>query len=185
MKTRTLLAFVALCLAPLFAEDRPRDSLENAIGEPAEPFLVKDCTGPAAGKTLCYYCRYGNRPVVGVFVRKLNEDVVRLIERIDRSVEEHRDQRLAAFVVLVADDTPAVEHDLKQLAEKSRLRHTPLTIFRDQPEKLRDVYRISETTPATVLMWKQGKFTVQQATAKLEASQIATCLAEIEKCLKR
>ena len=185
MKTATVAAMVAFCLATLFAEEHLRSPLESAVGQPAGPFQVKDCTGPAAGKTVCYYCRYGHRPVVGVFVRTLNEDVARLIERLDRAVEEHRDERLAAFVVLIAADTPEAEQELKQLAEKSRVRHLPLTIFRDQPETLRDVYKISDTTPTTVMMWKEGKFTLQQAMAKVDAPQIAGWVAEMKKSLAR
>src|SRR5688572_30257762 len=68
-------------------------------GEYLQPFQVKDCTGPASGKTLCYYCRYGLRPAAAVFVREWSDSISDLVVQIDREVESKRDQRLAAFVV--------------------------------------------------------------------------------------
>ena len=46
-----------------------------AVGEFVGAFDVKDCSGPSEGKTLCYRCQYGNRPVVAVFTRRLTDDL--------------------------------------------------------------------------------------------------------------
>jgi hypothetical protein len=151
-------------------------------GELASQFLVKDCTGPAAGKTLCYFCRYAERPVVALFVRELNDEVADLVQRIDKSVGAHQTQRLAAFVVLIGDDTPASEKRLKQIAKLRRLKHTPLTIFRDQPAKLTELYRIAPEAAVTALVWQRGKVILNRVypTSKLTPGQAQRFVTSFE-----
>lgn len=155
-------------------------------GARADQFLVKDCTGPAAGKTLCYFCRYAERPVVCVFVRRLDDHVGRLIARIDAAAERHRGRRLAAFTVLIGNDTQAAEDGLKQLARHHRIAHTPLTIFRDQPAKLRETFRIADDDAVTILMWRDG---VVQASfgsrgTRLDDRQVEAVLKAMEQMVR-
>lgn len=154
------------------------------VGELADQFFVKDCTGPAAGKTLCYYCRYADRPVVALFVRDLNDEVVNLVQRVDKLVGQNSKQRLAAFVVLLGDDTQASEKRLKEIAKKRRLRHVPLTIYRDKASKLTEIYRIAPKASVTATFWEQGKVGLNRAyaTPKLTSQQVdefATSLKEV------
>jgi hypothetical protein len=135
------------------------------VGELAQQFLVKDCTGPAAGKTLCYYCRYADRPVVALFVRELNDELADMVLRLDQSVGEHQKDRSAAFVVLLDGDTDASEQHLKQVAKQHRLKHTPLTIYRDAPEKLTEIYRLAPEAAVTAIVWKRGKVVLNRAYA--------------------
>lgn len=82
---------IALILGTWFLPSASGEEPGLVVGDPVEQFLVKDCTGPAMGKTLCYYCRYGNRPVVGLFVRELSDEVADLVVRLDRAVDDNRD----------------------------------------------------------------------------------------------
>ena len=155
------------------------------VGELADQFLVKDCTGPAAGKTLCYYCRYADRPVVALFVRDLNDDVVTLVQQVDELVGKNSKQRLAAFVVLLGDDTQASEKRLKEIASKRRLRNVPLTIYRDKASKLTEAYRIAPEASVTALFWEQGKVGLNRAypTSKLTSQQIDEFATSLEGAL--
>ena len=170
--------------APVAAEEI---SSGLKVGERPEQFLVKDCTGPAAGKTLCYYCRYGHRPVVAVFVREFNDQLAPLVRRIDQMVQQHRSERLAALVVLVADDTKATEEGLKDFARRHRIKYTPLTIYRDQQTKLRDTLKLSSQAPVTLMMWRGGEVMVNRAFASPAVSdeQQESFLAEVEKRFAR
>jgi hypothetical protein len=64
---------------------------------------------------LCYRCRYGARPVVSIFTREVNDEVVELIEAV---VAEHEDERMVAFVVLLTNNQAGGERTLKAAAEK-------------------------------------------------------------------
>jgi hypothetical protein len=129
-----------------------------AVGDPATEFLVRDCTGPAAGKRLCYMCRYGTRPIVAVFARQVDANTAALVKRIDNAVKENRAERLAAFVVLIDNDTSAAETKLKALAAKQMISDTPLTIFNDKKSKLAVDYKLADDSPLTVMLWRGAKF---------------------------
>jgi hypothetical protein len=133
--------------------------IETALrpGDRLAPFQVKDCTGPAAGKTLCYYCRYGLRPVAAVLVRQWSNEAEELIAQIDREVELRRDTRLAALLVLLGDDTQAAEEQLKSAAAKHHLTRTPLTIFREDTRKIETLFGLSTAAKVAVLTWRQGE----------------------------
>src|SRR5436190_1683359 len=53
------------------------------VGESVGAYNVKDITGPNAGKSLCYRCNYGARPVINVFTRTVNDDLAKLIVQVD------------------------------------------------------------------------------------------------------
>ena len=153
-----------------------------AIGTTLLPFNVKDCTGPAAGKTLCYFCRYGKRPVAAIFTRELNDDVVNLIKKTDDAVERHRDARLAAFVVYLQKDTAKAEQQLKQLAKTKRLLHTPLTILKESSENLRIKYGIAPNAAVTVMSWRDLQVRSSQAfeSPDFSSQEFARLLRSVE-----
>src|SRR5690349_23635801 len=89
-------------------------------GDSVAAFNVKDCTGPSAGKSLCYRCQYGARPVVTVFTRSLDGNLASLVQQIDKQVGENSDKKMASFVVLLTDDPDGAESQLKAFAEKNK-----------------------------------------------------------------
>ena len=155
-----------------------------AIGETTTAFNVKDITGPSAGTSLCYRCQYGAKPVACVFTREITPEVANLIANIDKQVGENKDKNMAAFVVLLTDDTDAGAKKLTKLKEEKGIKNTPLTVFDGNagPEK----YKISKDAAVTVLMWTKGKFQVSHAFAapKLSDEQVKTVAADTSKILK-
>ena len=69
--------------------------LESGLqpGDAPPPFNVRDITGPKAGKTLCYRCMYGARPVVSIFAREIDDNVANLIKEVDKQVGCQRRQK--------------------------------------------------------------------------------------------
>ena len=155
-------------------------------GEQAVSFDVKDCTGPAAGKTLCYFCRYGHRPVVAIFVNELSPQVESLIKAVDRAAEAHRSQRVAALVVYLGDDTPEVEDQLRALSRAAELRHTPLTLVRESKAQLREKYQLSKEAAVTMLMWRELRVRDRIAfdTAKIPADVIESLNQRVKSLLE-
>jgi hypothetical protein len=96
------------------------------------PFEVIDVTGPAKGKELCYICRYGGRPQFVVFTRTTDGHFADVAKAVDTFVAAHKDQRLAGFVVLLAENNEANRATLTKLAADHKL-SIPLTIAADGP----------------------------------------------------
>jgi hypothetical protein len=147
-------------------------------------FNVTDITGPSAGEKLCYRCQYGARPVVSIFVRKIDENTAKLVKELDAVVAKNaEDKKMAAFVTVLTDDPDAQEAALKKMAEEQKIKKTPLTVFENAvgPAK----YKINEKASVTVMMWVDSNVKVNYAFAdgELNADAITKVVKDTEKIL--
>ncbi|WP_417392624.1 hypothetical protein [Gimesia sp.] len=122
------------------------------IGAIPLPFEVSDVTGPNKGKTLCYRCLYGERPVVGVFVRELDESTTKLIQELDAEVDAHQDEKLAAFVVMLTETPAEVKSNLEKIAAKYQIQHVPLTVYEGATGP--PGYNVKQDASVNVMMWE-------------------------------
>ena len=152
-------------------------------GNAVKAFLVHDVTGPATPEKICYRCKYGNRPVVSVFTRDVNENVTSLIKKVDTAVGSHSGEKMAAFVVLLTEDIEKQRGTLEGLAKTQKIQNTPLTIFDGVAGP--PAYKITKDAEVTVMMWVGGELKVNQALKKGELSdaKIASILKETNKIL--
>ena len=89
-------------------------------------FYVRAVTGPLAGKSVCYVCRNGDRPVVVVLLRELGPDATALLKELDRTVNQHRAEGLRCFAVLLTDTPQRDSARLQTLAFDEKI-DLPLT----------------------------------------------------------
>lgn len=153
------------------------------VGESVGAFNVVDVTGPSAGEKLCYRCRYGNRPVVSVFARKMTPEVAALTKEIDGVVGSNADKKMAAFVVMLTDQPEATESALKNVAKEQGIKNTPLTTFEGAagPEG----YKIGQDSEVTVMMWVKGKVAVNKSfkAGELTKDAVAASVKDTAKIL--
>lgn len=155
------------------------------VGDYPGAFNVTDITGPSAGTKLCYRCQYGNRPVVSIFTRKMDDNVVKLVKEIDALVQKNgEDKKMAAFVTLLTDDPDAAEGSLKTVADKNEIKAVPLTVFENTigPAK----YKIDEKAEVTVMMWVESDVKVNYAFAagEFNGDALAKIVADTTKILE-
>lgn len=122
--------------------------------------------------------------MVTVFAREITDDLASLVKQIDDAVEKNKEQQLAAFVVLLTDDADAAEAKLKALAEKQKIKSTPLTVFEGAAGP--PPYKVSKDADVTVLMWKKTEVVVNHAFAKggLNKEAVAKVVADTSKILQ-
>jgi hypothetical protein len=154
------------------------------VGDYPGAFNVTDVTGPSAGEKLCYRCQYGARPVVSIFARKMDKNVLKLVSEIDALVQKNSsDKKMAGFVTLLTDDPDAAESSLKKVAEKTHIKAIPLTVFENTigPTK----YKIDENAAVTVMMWVDSDVKVNHAFAagELNGEALAKIVADTKKIL--
>jgi hypothetical protein len=135
-------------------------------GDFCNAFNVKDITGPNAGKSLCYRCQYGKRPVVTVFTREVNDNVAKLISEVDKIVEANKSKDMKAFVVVLAEDADKIAPKLEAIAKEKGIKNVPLTIFDGDagPEQ----YKIGKDASVTVMTWKDLNLKTNVSLAKGE-----------------
>ena len=180
-RSLTAAAVVGMGLVACSYAAEIESGLKPGQGPPA--FQVQDVTGPAAGTSLCYRCRYGGNPVVAVFTHKLDASVTSLVKQVDAQVEKNQDKKLKAFVVLLTDDPDKAEKQLKEIAEKNNIKNVPLTIF-DGPMGP-PAYKLSPKAETTVLMWTRSNVKVNHAFSdqKLDEQTIAKIVSDTNKIL--
>lgn len=105
----------------------------DSIGTAVEPdrdvpsFYVRAVTGPLAGKSVCYVCRNGDRPVVMILLKELSADATALLKDLDRTVDRHRAEGLRCFVVLLSEMPTRDSAHLQTLAFDEKI-GLPLTV---------------------------------------------------------
>jgi hypothetical protein len=163
-------ALTAFCVQGLSASDI-KSGLQ--VDEPPPAFNVTDITGPAAGEgKLCYRCKYGARPVVSIFVRKIDENTAKLVKELDAIVAKNvEDKKMAAFVTVLTEDPDAHEAELKKVADEQKIKHTPLTVFENAVGPTS--YKINEKADVTVMMWVENNVKVNHAFAEGELTSEA------------
>jgi hypothetical protein len=154
------------------------------VGDYPGAFNVTDITGPSAGEKLCYRCRYGARPVVSIFARKMDDNVMKLVSEIDSVIQKNDDKKMAGFVTLLTDDPDAAESSLKAVAEKGKIKALPLTVFENNIGPSR--YKIDEKAEVTVMMWVDSDVKVNHAFAagELNKDALAKIVADTSKILE-
>src|SRR5262245_3289849 len=75
--------------------------------KPGEPipgsFEPLNVTGAHAGELHCLVCEYGLDPVIMIFAREVDDDLVKLLSAVDAVTARHRDRDLNSFVVVLSD----------------------------------------------------------------------------------
>ncbi len=177
---------VAFVASAMFAGALFAAELKSGLqpGDSLPAYNVKDCTGPNEGKSLCYRCKYGARPVVNIFAREMTPEVVALVKEIDQIVGKNGEKKMAAFVTLLTNDPDRDEIVLKAIAKKEGLKNVPLTIF-DGVAGPED-YKIAEKADLTVTMWVDNKVEASQAFSKgdFKASASKSVVEDTKKILK-
>jgi len=108
--------------------DEPSASTDATEASAAVPsFYVRAVTGPLAGKSVCYVCRNGDRPVVVVLLRELGPDIAALLKDLDRTVNQHRADGLRCFAVMLTDTPQRDSARLQTLAFDEKI-DLPLTL---------------------------------------------------------
>jgi predicted TIM-barrel fold metal-dependent hydrolase len=90
--------------------------------------------------------------VVSIFARNLSDkNLASLVKKIDETVGKNEDKKMAAFVVVLAEDADAAAPKLETLAKEQGIKNVPLTIF-DGEAGPAD-YKIAKDADVTVLLW--------------------------------
>ena len=180
-KLLAVLSVMCCAAVAAVAEEKKADCLK--VGDGVAPFNVVDVTGPRAGEKLCYRCAYSSRPVVSIFAKQMNDKVASLTKKIDEQVGQHKDEKMAAFVVILTEDPEGQAAGLKAVAAKQELKNTPLTTFDGiaGPED----YKIAKDADVTVMMWVDSKVKVNESlkASELNDEKIAALVKSTSKIL--
>lgn len=140
------------------------------VGDMVGAFTVTKVTGNpddgvADGKTLCYRCKMGQRPVVMVFARSADESFAKFLKKLEGELEEHADEKLTAFVNMVGTDAESLKKAAADFVAKNGIKRVAFVI----PEDLENgppEFKISPDADVTVVCYKGGTVKANHAFAK-------------------
>lgn len=176
------LAGVMLFVGFAGAEDKADQCLK--AGDPIGPFYVTKVAGAddvEVGKTLCYRCRYGARPMVMVFARETGGKVAELTKQLDQAVTKHQDAQLRSFVTIIGGETDSLTKTAEKFAKSADAKNVPITVAEDN-ENGPSAYKIDPKAEVVVVLAKDGKVTGQHSFAA-DSVDIAAVMKEVSSLL--
>lgn len=158
-------------------------------GEKIGVFIVEKVAGNPTdgvdeGQKLCYRCKLGNRPVVTVFTRTADENVAKLMKKLDGFVAHNESKKAASFVNLLGDNPKQLEKQADALVKKSHAKHVAVVVPIDHKAGP-DNINLNPKAAVTVLIYKKGEIAANHAFApgELNDAAIAKIMADTGKIL--
>jgi hypothetical protein len=142
----------------------------HQVGDSVGAMTVTKVTGNAFdgvpdGKTLCYRCKMGSRPVVMVFARSADQKLAKLLKKLDEEIEEHKEAKLTGFVNMLGSDAEALRKDAAEFAKVHGFERIAFVVP-EAPENGPASYKIAPDADLTVVCFKEGKVRANHAFAK-------------------
>ena len=140
------------------------------VGEVVGAFTVTKVTGNPDdgvedGRSLCYRCKMGQRPVVMVFARSADEKLAKLLKKIEEEVEEHKAEKLTGFVNMIGADAESLKKATADFVAKHGIKRIAFVVPDDlqhgPPE-----FKIAPDADVTIVCYKGGTVKANHAFAK-------------------
>lgn len=117
------------------------------------------------GTDLCYRCMLGNRPVVAVFAREVDEELVTLVKELNQIVAKNADKQMGSFVNLLGEDQQTLAKEAKKLAKVAEAENVAVVVPKDHKNGP-DHLKLNKDAEVTVLIYKDGIIEKNLAFAK-------------------
>ena len=132
-------------------------TVTKVAGNPDDGFPV--------GRSGCYRCKTGSKPVVMVFARTGDEKLAKLLKKIEEEVEEHQDEKLMSFVNMIGADAESLKKATEEFAAKHGITRIAFVVPEDAKDGPAD-FKIAPDADVTVVCYKGGEVKANHAFAK-------------------
>jgi len=139
---------------PAGSGDGSRDTAFER-GDAVPNFYVRAVTGPLQGKSVCYVCRNGDRPVVMILARKIIPRLGELLQDVDQQIDAHRADGLRGFGVFIGPDSRKLLPQVQTLAFENKL-SLPLTLAA-APAEGPAVRGLSDSAAVAVVLYRNQR----------------------------
>lgn len=123
--------------------------------------------GVAEGKSLCYRCKMGNRPVVMIFARTADQSLAKLISELEEELKEHEADKLTGFVNMIGSDAESLKVAAAKFVKDNGVQRVAFVVPEDA-ENGPDNLKIAPEADLTVVCYKGGKVMASHAFKKGE-----------------
>jgi hypothetical protein len=126
----------------------------------------------------------GNKPVVMIFAREINDDLTSLVKKVDKATKDSKG-KMGSFVVFCNDDEK-LEGKLKDLAKSEKLTSTILSIDSNRAGPYSDAPFASKAD-VTVMLYVNRKVKANHTfeKGKMKVKQIEAVIDDLPKILPK
>ncbi len=183
--TVAVVAVALFASASFVSADEVKSGLES--GAPIGAFYVTKVDGAKDdgvnnGKNLCYRCKNGGRPQVMVFTRSSDEQVVKLVQKLDAAIDQNSSKQLRAFDNVLAEDKSPASKAAKKLASDSKAKDVPFVVP-NEVENGPGNYGLSSKAAVTIILAEGGKVKANHAFASASDVAVDSVIADLSKIL--
>lgn len=158
-------------------------------GDKLEAFDVTKLAGAGndnveIGKTLCYRCLLGDRPVVMVFTSQLDLELANLITTLEKLVSDNGDKKLASFVNLMGSDRDILKQAAEAIVQHLNVKNIAIVMPEDSVKGPKE-YNLNPEVATTVLIYRDGTVKANYALplGKLDEAAVKKIVADTKKML--
>ncbi len=170
---RFVIAFGVLALSD--GPTGPNKPQGCEVGAEVPAFYVREITSDRPNLAVCLVCKNGDRPVVLISVRQIDEQVEQLLAAVDRTVDSHRAEGLRSFAIFLPEDAKNLKELPARLTTLARDRNLslPLTIPVESSNGPASM-KLPEDVRTTVLFYADKKIAARSffKTGELTAEKI-------------
>jgi hypothetical protein len=123
--------------------------------------------GVAEGKSLCYRCKMGNRPVVMIFARTADQSLAKLINELEEELKEHEADKLTGFVNMIGSDAESLKVAAAKFVKDNGIERVAFVVPEDAENGPGNL-NIAPDADLTVVCYKGGKVEASHAFKKGE-----------------
>ncbi|MBM4022129.1 MAG: hypothetical protein FJ284_07795 [Planctomycetes bacterium] len=161
---------VAVIVCGIVAAAQAEVTSGPQVGDTVGAFTVTKVTGNpddgvADGKTLCYRCKMGQRPVVMVFARSADEKFAKFLKKLEGELEEHAGDKLTAFVNMIGTDADSLKKSAADFVAKHGIKRVAFVVPEDAANGPPE-FKIAPDADVTVVCYKGGQVKANHAIAK-------------------
>ena len=138
--------------------------------------------GVAVDANLCYRCKNGNSPQVMIFTRSSDEQVVKLVQKLDAALAENSSKKLRAFVNVIGEDKASATKEAKKLASATKAKEVPFVVPNEVENGPGD-YGLNSKAAVTVILAKRGEVKASHAFASAKDVSVDAVIADLAKIL--
>ena len=120
-----------------------------------------------------------------IFARKSDAALASLVKQLDQAIDEHKDDKLKAFVNLLGDDRDRLEADAEKLVKDQKLKNIPVVVPVENEEGPAN-YGINPDAGLTVLFYRGLEVKANRAFGEKEFSKarVKSLLEDISKIVE-
>ena len=120
-----------------------------------------------------------------IFSRKSDAALASLVKQLDETIEEHKDEKLKAFVNLLGDDRDKLEAEAEKLVADQKLKNIPVVVPLENENGPAN-YGLNPDAGLTVLFYRGMEVKVNRAFGEdaFTKRQVSSLVDDVAKILK-